>query len=64
MKDETPWDRWGPLLFAVCPRCNWPKFIHDDRAPIRCDNPHCGAELERMDFQPYERTSLPPRLRA
>ena len=52
------------LLFAQCPRCAWPKFIHDERAPIRCDNPSCRTEIERREFQPYDRLALPPSLRA
>jgi hypothetical protein len=64
VKTDSLRSRSDLLLFAQCPRCAWPKFIHEAAASVRCDNPSCRTEIERRDFQPYERLTRPPAMRA
>ena len=63
MENDRLGARLDLLLFAQCPRCAWPKFVREETGPIRCDNPHCRSEIERDEFQPYDRLTRPPALR-
>jgi hypothetical protein len=49
------------LLIAFCPSCGWPHVVAESERPeavrIKCQNPHCGCEIERAAFAKW----LPPK---
>lgn len=46
IKEKRPQDSKPFIIGDTCPVCN-AHTIHDDKADIRCSNPHCPAQIER-----------------
>jgi DNA ligase (NAD+) len=46
IKEKRPQDNKPFIIGDTCPVCN-AHTIHDDKADIRCSNPHCPAQIER-----------------
>lgn len=46
IKEKRPQDNKPFIISDTCPVCN-AHTIHDDKADIRCSNPHCPAQIER-----------------
>lgn len=46
IKEKRPQDSKPFIIGDICPVCN-AHTIRDDKADIRCSNPHCPAQIER-----------------
>ena len=46
IKEKRPQDSKPFIIGDTCPVCN-AHTIRDDKADIRCSNPHCPAQIER-----------------
>lgn len=46
IKEKRPQDSKPFIIGDTCPACN-AHTIRDDKADIRCSNPHCPAQIER-----------------
>jgi hypothetical protein len=56
MKPDSAPEKGDQVLVAFCKHCNWPRVLLPDDTLTRCRNPHCGMEIDRLEFRPWRPT--------